>query len=360
MLVPRSNAEEKIQARIAAGDEILQSPISTAEELERSREAYYTWNDYNSALLSKLFAGGEADEYRRSIGGAVGGLPLAQGIRSHRGDVQFKVRRLSSLLERLDLYDEPDPDPPSQEQVAVQLIDVLDQLKEGGFASSDLLQKALDLNAGLAPTFTRMYGVLPVITTTYPNHIWWPRARDEAANALAAARSGFYEATAPTSAGRARAIGGTGRVFIVHGRDHALKETVARFVENLGFEAVILHERPNGGATVIEKFEREADADFAIVLLTADDEGSLKGQGQPPEPRARQNVVFEFGYFFGALGRGRVVALELQPDGPPARPSDLGGLLYIPVSRLEDRTWRVDLAREMKAASLDVDMNELP
>jgi predicted nucleotide-binding protein len=36
---------------------------------------------------------------------------------------------------------------------------------------------------------------------------------------------------------------------------------------------------------------------FAVVLLTAEDKGNLKGE--LPQPRARQNVLLELGYFIG-------------------------------------------------------------
>jgi hypothetical protein len=48
-------------------------------------------------------------------------------------------------------------------------------------------------------------------------------------------------------------------VFLVHGRDVAIRETVARFLEKAGTEkVVILHEQANRGQTLIEKFEKHA------------------------------------------------------------------------------------------------------
>ena len=60
-------------------------------------------------------------------------------------------------------------------------------------------------------------------------------------------------------------------------------------LERIGFEAVILHEKANQGRTVIEKIEAHSDVGFAVVLLTPDDDGCLKGDA--PQPRARQNVL---------------------------------------------------------------------
>ena len=101
------------------------------------------------------------------------------------------------------------------------------------------------------------------------------------------------------------------KIFIVHGHDGYTKLQVAEFVERItGERPAILHEQADSGRTVIEKFEEHAsEAGFAIVLLTADDEGKAKGATQL-NLRARQNVVLEFGYFMAKLGRGRVVALH--------------------------------------------------
>jgi Predicted nucleotide-binding protein containing TIR-like domain len=137
-------------------------------------------------------------------------------------------------------------------------------------------------------------------------------------------------------------------VFIVHGRDQAARETVARFIERLGLTAIILHEQANQGRTLIEKFEANAQVAFAIVLLTADDTCN------PGISRARQNVIFELGYFFGTLGRKRVAALYVPGV---ELPSDVQGLAYIEWDSKD--AWRFLLARELAAAGLPVDASRL-
>jgi predicted nucleotide-binding protein len=138
-------------------------------------------------------------------------------------------------------------------------------------------------------------------------------------------------------------------VFIVHGHDEVRKEQVARFVEHLGCEAVILHEQPSQGRTIIEKFEQESKAaSYAVVLLTADDFRAAKGE--PPTARARQNLVFELGYFVGTLRRANVAAL-VDPD--VERPGDYDGVVWIPL----DGGWKLALAKEMKSAKLPIDLN---
>lgn len=145
---------------------------------------------------------------------------------------------------------------------------------------------------------------------------------------------------------------GTRKVFVVHGHDEGAKEAVARFLSKLQLEPIILHEQPNQGHTVIEKFERNAEVDFAVVLLTPDDVGYPAGSPDNLKPRARQNVIFELGYFVGRLGRSRVCALY---RGNVDILSDYDGVVY--VSMEDAHGWRLMLAREIKAAGIDVDLN---
>ena len=142
-----------------------------------------------------------------------------------------------------------------------------------------------------------------------------------------------------------------GDVFIVHGRDEGAKDTVSRFVERIGLKPIVLMEMPSKGNTIIEKFEAHADVGYAIVLLTADDSGAL--HGEDPRPRARQNVIFELGFFTGKLGRKYVCALT---KGDPEVPSDYAGVVYIPMDGASD--WQMPLIQELKAAGLDVDANK--
>lgn len=142
-------------------------------------------------------------------------------------------------------------------------------------------------------------------------------------------------------------------VFIVHGHNVAVLQSVARTVEKLGLTPIILHEQANAGKTIIEKFEANSEVGFAIILLTDDDEGKAKTEIDLKK-RARQNVVLELGYFIGKLGRDRV--LPLYSEGVEL-PSDMHGLLYVPIDKAE--TWKFAMVRELKAAKYEVDANKL-
>ncbi|WGJ13485.1 nucleotide-binding protein [Methylocapsa sp. D3K7] len=141
------------------------------------------------------------------------------------------------------------------------------------------------------------------------------------------------------------------KVFVVHGHEEGPREALARFLEKIDFTPIILHEQANQGRTIIEKFEDHADVGFAVVLLTPDDMGSPRDGTQ--QPRARQNVVLELGYFIGKLGRRHVCAIK---SGELEMPSDIIGVAWTPFDN--SGAWRTALAKELEAAGNEIDWNK--
>lgn len=140
------------------------------------------------------------------------------------------------------------------------------------------------------------------------------------------------------------------KVFVVHGHNGELKQSVARLVERQGLEAVILSERANLGNTIIEKFERNSDVGAAICLFTEDDEwNDVAGTIMY---RARQNVVFEAGYFIGRLGRKNVIILA---NNRIEIPSDLSGVVYA-----NNRLWELQVLKELDAMGFEIDFSKIP
>ncbi len=140
------------------------------------------------------------------------------------------------------------------------------------------------------------------------------------------------------------------KIFIVHGHDEALKQSVARLIEKQNIEAVILSEKANKGKTIIEKLEEHSDVGCAICLFTPDDTGKANKETDY-KARARQNVVLEAGFFMGKLGREYVVYLassELE------MPSDLQGVVYTSTSN-----WEFSLLKELKDMGYNIDFNKL-
>lgn len=187
---------------------------------------------------------------------------------------------------------------------------------------------------------------------------WWERYRvnelERQISALEAHVKILYAYVAFESDGTIISTTAPGghRIFIVHGHDNAVKFDVARFLDGLGLESIILHEKPNQGRTIIEKFEEYSDVGFAVVLLTADDQGGPINSSNL-QLRARQNVILELGYFLGKLGRKRVCALI---DTGIDIPSDFSGVIYIPIDPEEG--WKAKLAKELREAGYSVDLNK--
>lgn len=143
------------------------------------------------------------------------------------------------------------------------------------------------------------------------------------------------------------------KVFIVHGHDGEAKSKIARFIEKLGFEAIILHEQLNRGKTIIEKIEHYSNVGFAIVLYTPDDLGNdIKSASNGSlNNRARQNVIFEHGYLIAKIGRENVIPL-IQDN--IEIPNDISGIVY-----MTDANWQLDIAREMKSSGYEIDFNKI-
>ncbi len=143
-------------------------------------------------------------------------------------------------------------------------------------------------------------------------------------------------------------------IFVVHGRDTTIESQTLLLVERTtGRTAIVLHEQVTAGRTVIEQIERHgSSAGYAIILLTGDDEGGLRGGEM--KPRARQNVVLELGYFWGVLGRNRVAVLV---EEGVELPSDAGGIHYIDID--SGGGWKAKLLRELDHAGFEIDWNRL-
>jgi predicted nucleotide-binding protein len=148
------------------------------------------------------------------------------------------------------------------------------------------------------------------------------------------------------------------KVFIVHGHDHQLKIELEVFLSRLGLTPIVLHREVDGGKTIIEKFESNSDVAFVFILLTPDDvvfaadQQAMDDSNRLKEFRARQNVIFEFGYFVAKLGRQRVCALH---KGDVAIPSDLSGLIY---KKVETDVEAIGFAllKELKAVGLKLQL----
>lgn len=142
------------------------------------------------------------------------------------------------------------------------------------------------------------------------------------------------------------------KVFIVHGHNRQLRTEVKNVLLELGLKPVVLSEQANGGKTIIEKFEeKSACVNYAIILMTADDEGKAK-KDHDYKPRSRQNVILEMGYFMACLKRSNVFLL-LEDD--VEMPSDINGIVY---ASIHDN-WKQKLVQELRNCGYKVSADDL-
>ena len=165
----------------------------------------------------------------------------------------------------------------------------------------------------------------------------------------------IYGLNADNSAQNSDGAQNVKKVFVVHGKEEGLKDRAELFLTKLGLEAIILHQQPDEGRTIIEKFEDYAEqVGFAVALCTADDLGTLNDRKENFRPRPRQNVIFELGFFNGKIGRNRVCALI---EEGVEMPSDYDGVIYIQMN--DPQGWQTLLFRRLREAGFDVDANPI-
>jgi len=260
-------------------------------------------------------------------------------------------RGLDLLCKRLEAVQAFDPeevedqhDIPHVKKLSASIVDALERTFGAGTIEYDRYSPASRFNNG---PFNYAYKV-----DIRDVHRSLQRSKDTSIALLEQAIESLRErlAEVPQAVSVPQAREQTRKVFVVHGHDDAARETVARYLDRIGFEPVILHEQASGGRTIVEKIEANSEVSFAVVLLTPDDEGSVRG-GET-SPRARQNVILELGYFLGKLGRRNVCALT---KGVIEIPSDFSGVVYVPLD--DAGAWKSTLGRELQEAGHEIDWN---
>lgn len=183
----------------------------------------------------------------------------------------------------------------------------------------------------------------------------------------------YYTPIRSNDAVKDRDSGLNRRVFIVHGKNGVIRKELCGYLTKIQIEPIVLEDQLMVGTTVLDQFEHYAGlCSFAIILVTGDDFGgqyqselfTLSDMGSNHEDettnmisvskveiRARQNVILEFGYFWGLFGLDRVRVLYQEEV---ITPSDLHGLLSIKLDR--DGIWKYKLARELDQKGIKVDM----
>lgn len=277
LAVPREEARTRLVDRIEKGQALAQMQINSSQSLGAAEHDYAKWSAFNAELLKQLFTTDALSKEYSSWGigvMSIGPIPLSQRIASHHEEVTQKLRRLDSIVERLDLYP-------------------------------------------LSPTL--------LAETPSMRELSEPAARSK-------------------------------KVFVVHGRDELSKTSLEVFLHEIGLEPIVLHRQADEGQTIIEKFEKHAEVGYAFILLTPDEvaylaeEDAFPDEKRRKEKRARPNVIFEFGYFVGRLGRSRVCCIY---TGDVSLPSDVHGMIYKKFNSSIDEV-AYGIMKDLKASGYEI------
>jgi len=313
LTIPRTEAESKIYDRITLGKKLLGLSFNNESDLEAAKAQGKKWNDYNEELLKRLFDSEVVFEnYNRSSLFDTHKMKASWGqkISSFYEDISNKIETLESIIERLELIPEKVIISDTQERYAPEISDTVFLVHGEDDVTNESITKKLEL-------------IPEKVIISDTQERYEPETSDT--------------------------------VFVVHGHDDEAKVSVAIFIEKLGLKAVILHEQPNAGQTIIEKLERNAAiSGYAVVILTSDDIGASTEDPDDAKLRARQNVIFELGYFCGALGRARVSVLAKEGVEILSDYLGVGYTLMDP-----EGAWQLSLARDMKSAGLSFDANRI-
>lgn len=283
LLIPISEAKEKLLKRITRGNELVSISISNEIEFESVRDEFYRWDAFNKELLSGIFT---TDRHLKNYEGwlnddfaltslSLRSVSISQKIKTLHNKMYQKLHSLDLIVEKLDI--------------------------------ALIQQKQNDLN-------------VPLNTKS---------STDKATN----------------------------KVFVVHGHNESAKNNLDIFLRENGLEPIVLHRQADEGLTIIEKFEKHSEVGYAFILLTPDEIAYLKAEDSKPdderkkEYRARPNVIFEFGYFIGKLGRSRVCCLH---TGNVSLPSDVNGMIYKSFNNNNIEEAAYSILKDLRAAGYKV------
>jgi len=271
--------------------------------------------------------------------------------------IRAGIARIKSRIEELDCFDPSvmtEECPPELEALSTAIIRALEQIFGEGTSDFNRFVDAGDLQYKRYAFFPDGPSTpLSEIKSEVADNI--ARSRSILASAVQVLEQDLKEAGdmhVSVLSTRAFVESHSRKIFVVHGHDEGPRESVARFLERIGFQVVILHEQTNQGRTIIEKIEAHADVGFAVVLLTPDDQGGPSDGQQLP--RARQNVIWEWGYFIAKLGRHMVCTSRL---GETEIPSDILGVAWTPFD--SHGAWKTALAKELAAAGFDIEASKV-
>jgi predicted nucleotide-binding protein len=335
LLVPRKEAIRRIRDQIETGRNLKDQKMFSMMDLESALESRTKWLEDNVATLTRLLNNPFLEE-EYNVGRSFeldSAITFTLKEKYFRDDINEQLGKLESFLESVKLM----PETSAEEFIEEELVEGPIRQEQPRLQSNESLK-------GESKFREEIPKEEPIIIRKPP--------REEPLAEVAQRRTPLREERPSRDISRQSQFS-EGNILLIHGRDEATKESILGFIEKLGLRALILHEQPNEGRSIIEKSGELSNIDFAIILFTPDEIAASRNKPKERRARVSQNVIFEFGYFLGKLGPQRVCAL--YKEGVEI-PSEYSGVVCIPMD--SKGGWRLFVAKEIKQAGIEIDLNQ--
>jgi predicted nucleotide-binding protein len=374
LLVPREEAIRKIKEQIQIGREIRDQKSFSMMDSGNAQEKRIEWVEENIELLTDLFDHPVfKEEYNADLSPDMGSA-ITFGLKEKyfKEDMDEQIERLEAILERLKFIPEtireerPEQKPaeerykehpsrrrPSKEDPSKEVLHrkavLRDEPPPPIGKSESILEHLISMSESKREERVEQRPAEELFKE-HPSRKKPPH-EDPSKEVLTRKEMTRNAPSPPIVPNPPLPTGGS--ILLIHGRDAGAKDSVLKFIEQLGLRALTLQEQPNGGRSIAERSGELSHTQFAIILFTPDEIAVSRDKSKERQVRVSQHVMFEFGYVVAKLGNRRVCVLY---DEGVEIPSEVSGVVSIPMDFRGG--WRLLVAREFKQAGVEVDLNK--
>lgn len=340
LAIAREDALRDVEELLQEGRQIVDWPIITSDELDDAQRRKLEWVRRVSQSLS-LMTGGNAptdDVVIHDI--PKPSDPIESRTEHFHNEMNQRLERLLAVRKLIDGDSSPAGNtaarrpaspvrPPQPQPVAEEPVF---QEPASGVESVELNladEDGGDSRAASEAVASATAGVSAVL----------PASKAKPATASPAASR---PKTSPT-------LSQTKVLLIQCSRNGTARQAICRFASQMSISLEIVDYNPDQPHSIIDQLYNHRDAKFAIVYW-----GEPAGRELPGSAHPERYVGFVLGFALGRLGRGRVFILGSTTTPP------LPGFARILVAQLDSTGgWQIQLARRMKTAGVDIDLNKL-
>jgi predicted nucleotide-binding protein len=307
LLVPKHDAARHLKLAVERGEQIKDLRIRNGDELDKGRGFKLEWIQDNTDLLTRMFDNVSVADYCNDWVGKI--FPeyaeFGNFVEQFYEEVEYRLNRMRSVLKRIEALPEPGPIQTPEGSAIVA-------------AASGAVMSAEPAPAAAAAA--------PAVEKAAPA----PAEKQAKQSNHAAKEKNAMVAPANTKV-----------LFLSHGAHDPAGESIVQFMQQLALP-VVTADLNNG---LVESLEGRSDMSFVIVMNspTADQKAAVS-----------DHVMFKLGYCAGKMGLKRMCMMD---SAAHAAVSETHGIPHVPVDA--GGGWQLHLARQMKRAGLDIDLNKL-